>query len=568
MDRRAFLSASTGMLAAQGQSRSFELEEVSLAEIAAGLRQGRWTCRKLLELYTSRIEAVDRNGPKLNSVIELNPDAVHLADDLDRENKAGKTRGPLHGVPILIKDNIDTADRMSTSAGSLALADWHAPQDATVAARLRAAGALLFGKTNLSEWANFRSTHSVSGWSGRGGQTRNPYMRDHNPSGSSSGSGVAASASLCAGAIGTETDGSVVSPASVNGCVGIKPTVGLISRAGIIPISQSQDTAGPIARTVRDAAVLLGVLAGVDARDQATSAANGKAQSDYTKFLDPNGLKGARLGIARKFFEKNASLDRFLNTAIDALKKAGAVVIDPADLPSHGKASDAETEVLLYEFKAGLNRYLASIPATRSTRTLAGLIEFNRKNRDREMPYFDQELFEQAQAKGPLTEKKYLDARAECLKRMRVEGIDAVIAKHKVDAIVALTNGPAWFIDNVNGDYDTGSCSTPAAVAGYPHITVPAGLYRGLPVGLSFFGAAWSEPTLIKLAYGVRDSREGASETTTLRQIRASVSPELPFRANGVSSLPTDDWRRRETSRTPRSNPGPPRAPHRSLFRR
>lgn len=510
MNRRAFLSTSVAPLLA-AESRSFELEEVPLSELA----NGKISSRRMTELYLARIDAIDRKGPKLNSVIELNPEALRLADELDRERKAGKLRGPLHGVPILIKDNIDTGDKMATSAGSLALADWHAPRDAAVAAKLRGAGALLLGKTNLSEWANFRSTHSVSGWSGRGGQTRCPYDVTRNPSGSSAGSGVAASASLAAGAIGTETDGSIVSPASVNGCVGIKPTLGLISRAGIIPIAHSQDTAGPITRTVRDAAMMLNVLTGVDARDAATAASAGHIQGDYTRFLDPNGLKGARLGIARKFFEKYAPLDRFLNGCIDALKKAGAVIVDAADLPSHGKGGDLELEVLLYEFKADLNAYLSKMPASRRGKTMAELIEYNNKNRDREMPYFDQELFYQAQAKGPLTEKKYLDARAACLKLTRAEGIDAVIAKHKVDAIVTLTNGPACLIDQVNGDQDIPSCSMPAAVAGYPHITVPAGLFRGLPIGLSFFSTAWTEPTLIKLAYGF--------ETAT----RARVRPRL-----------------------------------------
>ncbi|HYM12421.1 MAG TPA: amidase family protein, partial [Bryobacterales bacterium] len=335
---------------AEGES-AFELEEVTLAELADGLRQGKWTSRRLAELYLGRMEAIDRGGPRLGAAIELNPDALAAADQLDRERKEKGARGPLHGIPILIKDNIATADRMSTTAGSLALEGWRPAKDAFVAARLRAAGALVLGKTNLSEWANFRSLHSVSGWSGRGGQTRNPYALDRNPSGSSSGSGAAVAANLCAAAIGTETDGSVVSPSSVNGIVGVKPTLGLVSRSGIIPIAHSQDTAGPMARTVRDAAILLGAMAGADGEDAATAAAGGKAQADYTKFLDAGGLRGARLGIARKFFEKNAALDRFLSGAADVLKKCGAEVIDPADLPSHGKWGDAEMEVLLYEFK-------------------------------------------------------------------------------------------------------------------------------------------------------------------------------------------------------------------------
>jgi amidase len=501
MQRRTFLAAAA-QVAVHAATPPFEIEEVSLADLALGLQQGRWTSRRLLELYAERIQRIDRDGPRLRAVIEMNPEAEAIAGQLDQERKQNHSRGPLHGIPILIKDNIDTADRMATSAGSLALGGWHPPTDSFVAARLRAAGALILGKTNLSEWANFRSTHSVSGWSGRGGQTRMPYAVHRNPSGSSSGSGAAVAASMCAAAIGSETDGSVVSPSSVNGLVGVKPTVGLISRAGIIPISHSQDTAGPMARTVRDAAILLSALTGVDANDAATAASAGKTQPDYTRFLDANGLRGARLGIARKFFDKNAVMDAFLNQCIDMLKRAGAEVIDPADLPSHGKWNDAEFEVLLYEFKADLNAYLAKLPAAREPRTLAGLIDFNDNIGAREMPYFGQEIFHQAQEKGPLTEKKYLDARQQCLQLTRTEGIDAVIDRYKLDAIVTLTNGPACLIDWVNGDSDTGGCSSPAAIAGYPHITVPAGFYRGLPLGLSFFGKAWSEPVLLKLASG------------------------------------------------------------------
>ena len=505
MNRRTFLTtaatAGSAALAAAAAPGSFELDEISLSDLAAGLQEGRWTSKRLLGLYLARIDAIDRHGPKLNSIIELNPDAAALADQLDRERKAGRTRGPLHGIPVLIKDNIDTADRMSTSAGSLALEGWHPSKDAFVAARLRAAGALIMGKTNPSEWANLRSTHSVSGWSGRGGQTRNPYALDRNPSGSSSGSGAAVAASLCAAAIGTETDGSVVSPSSVNGIVGIKPTLGLISRAGIIPISHHQDTAGPMARTVRDAAILLSALAGADPDDPPTLASAGNAQPDYTKFLDPAGLRGARLGIARKFFDKNAPMDRFLNQCIDVLKRSGAEIVDPADLPSHGKWNDPELEALLFEFKADLNAYLSKLPSSHPTRTLASLIAFNEKNRSREMPYFEQELFQQAEAKGPLTEKTYLDARRQCVQFAGTEGIDVVMDQHKLDAIVTLTSGPAWLIDWVNGDTDTGSCSSPAAIAGCPHITMPAGLFRGLPIGLSFFGRVWSEPVLLRLAY-------------------------------------------------------------------
>ena len=415
MKRRAFLATSIAAAAAaqtacqnapagpatnSSAPADFELDEVSLADLATGLQRGKWTSARLVELYLARIDAVDRNGPKLGSVLALNPDAATLAGQLDQERKNGHLRGPLHGIPILLKDNIETSDHVSTSAGSLALADWRAPQDAFVAARLRAAGAVILGKTNLSEWANFRSTHSTSGWSGRGGQTKNPYALDRNPSGSSSGSGAAASSSQCAAAIGTETDGSVTGPSSVNGLAGIKPTIGLVSRSGIVPISVSQDTAGPMARTVRDVAILLGAMAGVDPQDPATAASQGKAESDYTRFLDPQGLRGARLGIARKFFQINSALDGFLTGCVDALKKAGAEVIDPADLATYGQMEAPEQQVLLYEFKDGINRYLTRLPSSSPARTLHELIAFNEKNRDREMPFFGQELFIQAEAKG------------------------------------------------------------------------------------------------------------------------------------------------------------------------
>jgi amidase len=486
----------------------FELDEVSIANLADGLQKGLWTSTRLVELYLGRIEAIDRsdaidrNSPQLNSVLALNPDAQAVARQLDQERKSGHVRGPLHGIPILVKDNIETRDPMATTAGSLALADWRSPQDAFVAARLRAAGAIILGKTNLSEWANFRSTHSSSGWSGRGGQTKNPYALNRNPSGSSSGSGAAAASSLCAGAIGSETDGSVTSPSSINGIVGIKPTVGLVSRSGIVPISTSQDTAGPMARTVRDVAILLSAMAAIDPQDPPTAASQGKSSADYTRFLDPTGLRGARLGIARKFFKSNAPMNAFLNVCIDALKKAGAEVIDPADLATYGPLEAPEQEVLLYEFKDGINRYLTRLPAASPARTLKDLIDYNERNRDREMPFFAQELFVQSEAKGPLTDAAYVKARADCVRLARQDGIDALLAQHKLDAIVTLTSGPAWFTDHINGDRDTGGCTTPAAVAGYPHITVPAGFYSGLPIGLSFFGAGWSEPTLFKLAYG------------------------------------------------------------------
>ena len=498
MRRRTFLTASAAA-AAQTSTPGFELNELTVAQLADGLASGRWTTRRLVELYLHRIETLDRQGPELRAVIERNPDALADADRLDRERKAG-AKGALHGIPILVKDNVDVAGRMSTTAGSLALENWRAPRDAFIVARLRAAGALILGKTNLSEWANFRSTHSVSGWSGRGGQTRNPYVLARNPSGSSSGSGAAVAASMCAAAVGSETDGSITSPSAINGLVGIKPTVGLLSRSGIIPISASQDTAGPMARDVRSAALLLSVMAGVDSQDPAAAASQGKA-ADYTRFLDPRGLRGARLGVARKFFENNALMDRLLSSCVENLKKAGAEVIDPADLATHGQLDAPENEVLLYEFKDGINQYLSRLPAGSPARSLKELIAFNERARSREMPFFEQELFIQSEAKGPLSDARYLKARQDCIRLSRKEGIDAIVAKHKLDAMVCLTSGPAWYIDTVNGDHDTGGCTTPAAVAGYPHITVPAALHRDLPMGLSFFGPAWSEAALFKLAY-------------------------------------------------------------------
>jgi amidase len=516
LDRRTFIGAGltlgvAAVAARAGTPESFptfappalaadELEEATIADLQQGMRGGKWSARELAEKYIERIERFDRKGPALNSVIELNPDALSLAAALDRERKDGRVRSPLHGVPILLKDNIDTADRMQTTAGSLALVGTPAPRDAFIAARLREAGAVLLGKTNLSEWANFRSTHSSSGWSGRGGQTRNPYAVDRNPCGSSSGSGVAVAANFAAAAVGTETDGSIVCPSSASGIVGIKPTLGLVSRSGIIPIAHSQDTAGPMARTVADACALLGALTGIDPRDRATQSSAGKSHADYTRFLDAGGLRGARIGVARKFFGFSDRVDKLMADAIDALKRAGAIVIDPADLPSHGKYDDSEFEVLLYEFKADLNKYLAErgggVP-----RSLKEIIDFNERNREREMPYFGQEIFLKAQAKGPLTDKAYLAALAKNHRLARAEGIDAVMTRHRLDAIVAPTGGPPWTTDLVNGDHFSGGSSTPAAVAGYPNINVPAGYVYGLPVGISFFGRAYSEPVLIRLAY-------------------------------------------------------------------
>ncbi len=486
--------------AAPGAS-GFEMSELTIADLQAGIASGKYSSRILTEKFLARIEEIDRRGPALKSVIEVNPDAPAIAEALDKERKSKGGRGPLHGIPVLIKDNIDTADRMQTTAGSLALMGSRPVKDSFVAERLRQAGAVILGKTNLSEWANIRSSHSVSGWSGRGGLTRNPYALDRNPCGSSSGSGAAVAASLCALAVGTETDGSVVCPSSANGIVGIKPTLGLISRTGIIPIAHSQDTAGPMARTVRDAAILLGVLAGGDPRDSATAANVGKIEADYTRFLDPHGLRGARIGVARKYFGFSDSVDSLMSNVMEEMKRQGAVLVDPADLESHGKFDDSEFTVLLYELKADLNAYLAGRPDAR-VHSLKDIIEFNERNKGEEMPYFGQDTFNKAEEKGPLTSKEYLDAVESNRRLSRAEGIDALMDKFRLDAIMAPTGSPAWLTDLVNGDHSGGGSSNAAAVAGYPDITVPAGFIAGLPVGVSFFGRAWSEPQLLKIAYG------------------------------------------------------------------
>jgi amidase len=480
----------------------FELEELTIAALQDGMAKGRWTAHTLVERYLERIEQLDRRGPELRLVIETNPDALALADTLDRERRDGRVRGPLHGVPVLLKDNIGTADRMTTTAGSLALEGSIPARDAFLAARLRAAGAVLLGKANMSEWANFRSSKSTSGWSARGGLARNPYALDRNTSGSSAGSAAGVAANYCAVAVGTETDGSIVSPASVNGIVGLKPTLGLVSRAGVVPLSHSQDTAGPMARTVSDAAILLTALAGSDADDAATGAARRHLAADYTVFLDPNGLRGARLGVPRtRFFGYSPETDRIAEAALDALRRLGAVLVDPADIPNAGKYDEAENEVLLHDFKADLGQYLASLGPRVQVKSLADVIEFNERNRAREMPFFGQELMLKAQSKGPLTSPEYRQALAACRRLARAEGIDAVLRRHRLDALVMPTDSPAWVTDLVNGDHFLGGSSSPAAVAGYPHITVPAGFAFGLPVGISFVGTAWSEPVLLRFAY-------------------------------------------------------------------
>jgi len=497
------LSSGRALAAAATPSavKPFQFDEATISDLQSRLKSGELSARSLTAAYLARIEEIDKAGPRLNSVIEVNPDALAIAEALDKERKQKGPRGPLHGIPVLVKDNIDTADRMQTTAGSLALVGSRPAQDSGVARKLREAGAVILGKTNLSEWANIRSSHSTSGWSGRGGLTRNPYSLDRNACGSSSGSGAATSANLCTVAVGSETDGSIVCPSSANGIVGIKPTLGLISRAGIIPIAHSQDTAGPMARTVRDAAILLGALAGSDPRDAATADADGKRQKDYTQFLDPNGLRGARIGVARKYFGFSDSVDDLMNRVLAEMKAAGAVIVDPADLESHGKFDDTELLVLMYELKADLNAYLRSRPDAQ-VQSLADVIAFNEKHKDKEMPYFGQDLFLKAQEKGPLTDKEYVAALAANRSLSREHGIDGVMDKFHLDALVAPTGGPAWLTDLANGDHAVGGSSNAAAVAGYPNINVPAGFVFGLPVGISFFGRAWSEAALLKIAYG------------------------------------------------------------------
>ena len=490
------------LLQAVPSSSPFPLEEVTASQLQEWMTSGRYTAHQIAQMYLDRIQQIDKEGPQLGSVIEINPDALSIADTLDKERAEKGVRGPLHGIPVLIKDNIDTADHMSTTAGSLALEGSHPLKDAFVVSRLRAAGVVILGKTNLSEWANFRSTHSTSGWSGRGGLVRNPYALDRNACGSSAGTGAAIAANLAAIGVGTETDGSIVCPSGTNGLVGIKPTVGLISRSGIIPISHSQDTAGPMARSVADAAVLLGGMAGVDPADAASGASAPYASRDYTRSLDANALRGARIGVARKqYFGYSDVTDAITDKAIADMKAAGAVIVDPADIPTASKMDACENEVLQTEFKADINTYLASLGPSAPRRTLADLIAFNKEHSDREMPYFGQEIFLQSEKRGPVTNPKYAAARARCRTLARAQGIDFVLRQHRLDAIVAPTGGPAWTTDLVNGDHFGGASSTPAAVAGYPSITVPAGDAFGLPVGISFIGTAWSEPKLIALAY-------------------------------------------------------------------
>lgn len=480
----------------------FELDELTVADLQKRMQSGQNTAKSLVQKYLARIEQLETRGPALHYVIEINPEALAIAEALDEERRKTGPRGSLHGVPVLIKDNIGTADRMTTTAGSLALEGSIPAKDSFVAARLREAGAVILGKTNLSEWANFRSTRSSSGWSARGGQAKNPYALDRNPSGSSSGTGGAIATNYGAVGLGSETDGSITSPSNNCCLVGIKPTVGLVSRSGVVPISHTQDTVGPMARTVTDAAILLGAIAGPDADDLVTKNALVRGHRDYTTFLDAAGLKGARIGIPRKgFFGYNPHSDKIAEDAIAIMKRLGAVIVDPVEFPDGDELGKAEYEVLLYEFKADLNAYLAGLGPSARIKSLQDAIDFNERNRAREMPYFGQEIFIEAQAKGPLTEQAYLDALATCERLSRTQGIDAAMDKHRLDALVAPTSAPPSLIDLVNGDYGSGSATTFPAVAGYPHITVPAGFVFGLPVGVSFFGRAWSEPELLKLAY-------------------------------------------------------------------
>ena len=526
IDRRGFLGvgALTGAAAVSGCRRApgtkdgggaeagfrtpaFEFAEASVADFRKRMESGELTSRRLTRAYLDRIEAIDGQGPTLRSVIETNPEALDIAGALDAERDAQGVRGPLHGIPVLVKDNIDTADRMTTTAGSLALEGSIPGQDSHVARRLREAGAVILGKANLSEWANFRSSRSTSGWSGRGGRCRNPYALNRNPCGSSSGSGVAVSANLCALAVGTETDGSVVCPSTANGVVGIKPTVGLVSRAGIIPISHTQDTAGPMTRSVADAAALLTALAGVDPRDEATASARDH-RADYTRALDSGNLEGARIGVAREMAGFHPAVDALFEDALTEMKRQGAEIVDPADVPHRKELYDPEYQVLLYEFKAGLNAYLATLGPDAPVKTLEEAIAFNEANRERSMPFFGQEIFLEAQEKGPLTTPEYLEALETCRRLSRGEGLDAVLDEHRLDALVAPTGAPAWTTDLVNGDHFLGGSSTVAAVSGYPSLTVPMGLAFGLPVGISFVGRAWSESRLIGLAFAFEQATQ------------------------------------------------------------
>ena len=540
MDRRAFLrttaaggagltanfacspsaSESPSAAGAQGEIPPFEFDEITVDDLQRMMESGEHTARSITQAYIERIEALDRQGPELRSMIEINPDALEIADELDAERQASGPRGPLHGIPVALKDNLETHDRMTTTAGSLALEGSIPPRDSFVAERLRAAGAIILGKANLSEWAYFRGERATSGWSARGGQCRNPYALSRNPCGSSSGSGVAASANLCALTVGTETGGSIMCPSSSNGIVGIKPTVGLWSRSGIIPISHSQDTAGPMTRTVRDAAILLGGAVGIDPRDEATSRSDGYFHADYTQFLDPAGLQGARIGVARSFTGFDPRVMALFEDAILAMQDAGAVIVDPASLPVSNWSDELPLLVLEYEFKTDLNAYLATLGPAAPVRTLAEIIEFNERNAELEMPYFGQERMIASQARGPLTDEVYLNAVGTIQRGNREDGIDALMNEHQLDAIVAPTRDLPWITDHIKGDrLDGGSSAGPAAIAGYPDISVPMGFVSGLPAGISFFGRAWSEPVLIRIAHAFEQATQHRKAPTFTRTL-------------------------------------------------
>jgi amidase len=536
MNRRSFLQWSTRATArstlavwmtsaaVHSQERVSEplqlrLEEATIADLQGLMASGRLTARQLVQMYLDRIDALDQKGPTLRSILEINPNALMIAEALDNERRTKGSRGPLHGMPILLKDNIDTMDMMTT-AGSLALVGPRPPQDATVTTRLREAGAVILGKANMTEWANFRSTRASSGWSGVGRQGLNPYVLDRNPCGSSSGSAQAVSADLVTAALGTETNGSIVCPSSVCGVVGIKPTVGLTSRAGVIPISHTQDTVGPICRTVADAAAVLAALTGVDSRDPATRDSDGHFFTDYTQFLDPHGMRGARIGIVRQYFGINEHADRLVLPLIEVMSEMGAVIVDPANFTNFAAFPGAQRTVFEYEFKADLNQYLASRPDL-SVHTLEDLIAFNNAHAAEEMPYFQQELFMASQARGPLTEQEYLDALAQDFRISQKEGIDDVMDRLELDALFAPSRNPAWAIDVVNGDRGLLGSSTPAALAGYPLITVPAGYAFGeLPVGVTFMGRRWSEPTLIRIAFAFEQATKARRPPKFLPTLR------------------------------------------------
>ncbi|MFX1316452.1 MAG: amidase [Promethearchaeota archaeon] len=477
------------------------MNEYTINEIQLLMNKGEISAKKLTKMYINRINEIDKSGPKINAIIEINPDALKIAESLDEDLKNKKIRGPLHGIPVIIKDNINTKDKMQTTAGSLAFEGHYASEDAFIVSKLRDAGAIILAKANLSEWANFRSTRSTSGWSSRGGQTLNPYSLDRNPCGSSSGSAVAVAANLCLAAIGTETDGSIICPSHTNSIVGIKPTIGLISRTGIIPISHNQDTAGPMARTVQDAAILLSVIAGIDSNDPGTLNHKYDIPSDYTKFLDPDGLKGAKIGIARNYFGFNDRIDKLMEEAIVKMKEKGAEILDPVEIRNVSDLEEPELQVLLYDFKHDLNEYLTKYGPINSLKNLNDIIKFNIDHQDKVMPYFGQELFTMANEKGPITSDEYKEALEKCHLIARDEGLNAVLKEHQLDAIVAPSGGAAWLIDYINGDHFTGGSSSVAAISGNPNITVPVGYVFGLPVGISFFSGAFQEPKLLKIAY-------------------------------------------------------------------